>query len=147
MNGCLVAWRPVDSEKLECEVSWFASQTSGSQNNRQVGSGKSSVLAALLGELLPIKLELEEGARSPVGPVMRGSVGYCQQVPWIASGSIRDNVVFGAPWDPPRYGRVLAACALDVDLALLPAGDATELGERGINLSGGQKVQYIRGDP
>ena len=58
------------------------------------------------------------------------------QVPWVVAGSVKDNIVFGSPWDPLHYATVLSACALDADMALLPAGDATELGERGINLSG-----------
>ena len=62
-------------------------------------------------------------------------------MPWIVAGSVRDNIIFGCPWDPIRYDAVLTACALDDDMALLPAGDATELGERGINLSGGQKAR------
>lgn len=55
------------------------------------------------------------------------------------AGSVKDNIVFGCPWDPLHYAAVLSACALDTDMALLPAGDATELGERGINLSGGEE--------
>ena len=54
---------------------------------------------------------------------------------------MRENITFGAAWDAPRYERVLAACALEDDLKGLPAGDASELGERGLNLSGGQKAR------
>lgn len=57
------------------------------------------------------------------------------------SGTVRENITFGAAWDAPRYSRVLAACALEDDLNALPAGDASELGERGLNLSGGQKAR------
>lgn len=57
------------------------------------------------------------------------------------SGTVRENITFGAPWDAQRYERVLAACALEDDLKGLPAGDASELGERGLNLSGGQKAR------
>ena len=63
------------------------------------------------------------------------------QVPWIVAGSVKDNIVFGCPWNSERYKAVLSACALEDDLAMLPAGDSTELGERGINLSGGQKAR------
>ena len=59
------------------------------------------------------------------------------QVPWIVGGSVRDNIAFGSAWDEDWYTRVLQACALDQDLKQLPAGDQTELGERGVNLSGG----------
>ncbi len=136
----------------------------------EVGSGKSSVLAALLGELLPLQQAspLEGGASAGgLGPVVRGSVAFCQQVPWIVAGSLRENIVFGSPFDPEFYKlvgscvllsvdawlqeafcffysngpQVVAACALETDIGALPAGDATELGERGINLSGGQKAR------
>ncbi|GFR41483.1 hypothetical protein Agub_g2174, partial [Astrephomene gubernaculifera] len=75
------------------------------------------------------------------GPIVRGRVAYCSQVPWIVAGSVRENIVFGSPWDEQWYGAVVRACCLTDDLAGLPAGDATELGERGVNLSGGQKAR------
>ncbi|GAX82138.1 hypothetical protein CEUSTIGMA_g9566.t1 [Chlamydomonas eustigma] len=108
----------------------------------EVGSGKSSVLAALLGEMLPLhKEEGTEEMMTDTGPLVRGTVGYCQQVPWIVAGTVRENIVFDSSWDEEWYKKVLQACALDADIAMLPAGDATELGERGINLSGGQKAR------
>ena len=61
------------------------------------------------------------------------------------SGTVRENITFGAPWDAQRYERVLTACALEDDLKGLPAGDASELGERGLNLSGGQKARLELG--
>ncbi|KAL4424666.1 hypothetical protein ABPG77_004473 [Micractinium sp. CCAP 211/92] len=108
-----------------------------------VGSGKSSILAALLGELQPTSARHVSGrgagALSPV--TVRGSVAYCSQVPWIVSGSLKENVLFGRRYDEKRYAAVLRACALEDDVASLPAGSETELGERGINLSGGQKAR------
>lgn len=68
---------------------------------------------------------------------MRGSVAYCSQVPWIMAASLRDNILFGLPLEEGRYKAVLAACALEQDLQDLPGGDQVELGERGVNLSGG----------
>lgn len=65
-----------------------------------------------------------------------GRVAYCSQVPWIMAASLKDNILFQAPFDKERYNSVINACALNQDLAELPAGDMTELGERGINLSG-----------
>ena len=59
----------------------------------------------------------------------------------MQNASLRDNVLFGAAWDEAWYAQVLDACALRADLAALPAGDATEIGERGITLSGGQKAR------
>lgn len=99
----------------------------------EVGSGKSSILAALLGELQPLD--------PSHGPLLKGQVAYCSQVPWIMAATLRDNILFGHPWDEERYHQVLQACALRQDLEELPAGDSTELGEQGINLSGGQKAR------
>ncbi|KAI8925342.1 P-loop containing nucleoside triphosphate hydrolase protein [Entophlyctis helioformis] len=94
-----------------------------------VGSGKSSLLNALVGEM-----------RRTAGSVtFRGTVGYCQQQAWIQNASVRDNILFGLPYDADKYARVLRDCSLERDLTILPGGDATEIGERGINLSGGQK--------
>jgi hypothetical protein len=70
------------------------------------------------------------------GPVVRGRVAYCSQVPWIMAATLKDNILFGAAPDKGRYAAVVEAAALGQDLAELPAGDETELGERGINLSG-----------
>ncbi|GAX75678.1 hypothetical protein CEUSTIGMA_g3121.t1 [Chlamydomonas eustigma] len=115
----------------------------------EVGSGKSSFLAALLGELLPACGDSHDGgvpggaaaSAHDGGPVIIGSVAYCSQIPWIMSGSVRNNIVFGSAWEEEWYQEVLGACALEQDLKDLPAGDMTELGERGINLSGGQKAR------
>ena len=94
-----------------------------------VGCGKSTLLSALLGE-----------AKRECGAVrLRGRVAYASQEAWIQNLSLRDNVLFGAEHEAEFYESVLDACALRPDLELLPAGDETEIGERGINLSGGQK--------
>ncbi|KAI9204423.1 P-loop containing nucleoside triphosphate hydrolase protein, partial [Polychytrium aggregatum] len=94
-----------------------------------VGSGKSSLLNALVGEM----------KRSRGSVFFSGSVGYCPQTAWIQNATLRDNVLFGLPIDDKKYAKVLKCCALERDLQVLPAGDSTEIGERGINLSGGQK--------
>uniref|UniRef100_A0A0D9QZF0 ATP binding cassette subfamily C member 11 n=1 Tax=Chlorocebus sabaeus TaxID=60711 RepID=A0A0D9QZF0_CHLSB len=93
------------------------------------GSGKSSLLSAILGEM-----NLLEGS---VG--VQGSLAYVPQQAWIVSGSIRENILMGDPYDKARYLQVLHCCSLNRDLELLPFGDMTEIGERGLNLSGGQK--------
>jgi ATP-binding cassette, subfamily C (CFTR/MRP), member 1 len=106
----------------------------------EVGCGKSSLLAALLGELQPIPQEgyvVGEAIRG--APVVTGSVAYCQQIPWIEAGTVRFNITFGAQFVSSWYKAVLSACALDHDISQFPNGDETEIGERGINLSGGQK--------
>ncbi|GFF97906.1 multidrug resistance-associated protein 1 [Aspergillus udagawae] len=94
-----------------------------------VGSGKTSLLSALASEM-----------RNTAGVVRQGaSRAYCPQHAWIQNASVRDNILFGKEFDPDWYHRVVDACALYPDFRELPAGDSTEIGERGINLSGGQK--------
>ncbi|XP_056606838.1 multidrug resistance-associated protein 1 [Triplophysa dalaica] len=94
-----------------------------------VGSGKSSLLSAVLGET-----EKRSGTVS-----VRGTVAYVPQQAWIQNASLQDNILFGREKKESWYQRVLEACALLPDLDNLPAGDATEIGEKGLNLSGGQK--------
>jgi ABC-type Mn2+/Zn2+ transport system ATPase subunit len=98
-----------------------------------VGAGKTTLLEALLGEV-----PCTQG-----GCFVQRTTGiaFAGQTPWIFAGSLRENVVFDTPYDPERYGTVLEACALLPDIAQLPDGDLTELGEKGINLSGGQKAR------
>ena len=97
------------------------------------GSGKSSLLAAILGEM-----NLLHGQLNTYG----SSFSYAPQLPWIFPDTFRNNILLHYPFDEQRYRRVLYACCLDVDLALLePSGDLTMIGERGVNLSGGQKAR------
>ncbi|XP_070397448.1 uncharacterized protein [Dermacentor albipictus] len=94
-----------------------------------VGSGKSTLLKAILGELHAVH-----------GTVtVKGRVAYVPQVACVFNMTLRDNVLFGEAYEPDRYREVLEACALTRDISSLPAGDLTELGEKGYNLSGGQK--------
>ncbi|KAF4025940.1 hypothetical protein G4228_017948 [Cervus hanglu yarkandensis] len=95
----------------------------------QVGSGKSSVLSAILGEMEKLK-----------GAVQRkGSVAYVSQQAWIQNCILQENILFGSVMQKQLYERVLEACALLPDLEQLPNGDQTEIGEKGVNISGGQK--------
>ncbi|XP_032595385.1 multidrug resistance-associated protein 1 isoform X3 [Drosophila grimshawi] len=94
-----------------------------------VGSGKSSVIQAFLGEMEKIS-----GSVNTVG-----TMAYVPQQAWIQNATVRDNILFGKPYDRKRYNRVIDACALRTDIEILSAGDQTEIGEKGINLSGGQK--------
>ncbi|XP_013166628.1 PREDICTED: multidrug resistance-associated protein 4-like [Papilio xuthus] len=97
-----------------------------------VGSGKSSLLQLILGELEP-----SHGTVSLGG----GRISYASQEPWLFVASVRQNILFGLPYDRVRYKKVVSACALMRDFELLPAGDATLVGERGISLSGGQRAR------
>ncbi|XP_006839138.3 ABC transporter C family member 3 isoform X1 [Amborella trichopoda] len=101
-----------------------------------VGSGKSSLLSCILGEVPKVSGTVK----------MCGTKAYVAQSPWIQSGKIEDNILFGNEMERDRYERVLEACALKKDLDILPFGDQTVIGERGINLSGGQKqrIQIAR---
>ncbi|KDP39252.1 hypothetical protein JCGZ_01009 [Jatropha curcas] len=101
-----------------------------------VGSGKSSLLSCILGEVPKISGTLK----------LCGKKAYVAQLPWIQSGKIEENILFGKEMDKERYERILEACSLKKDLEILSFGDQTVIGERGINLSGGQKqrIQIAR---
>ncbi|OCT93914.1 multidrug resistance-associated protein 1 isoform X2 [Xenopus laevis] len=95
----------------------------------QVGSGKSSLLSAILGEMNTLDGKVQR----------KGTVAYVSQQAWIQNARFQENILFGLAFNKQHYERVLEACALLPDLELLPNADHTEIGERGVNLSGGQK--------
>ncbi|XP_013404197.1 multidrug resistance-associated protein 1 [Lingula anatina] len=95
----------------------------------QVGSGKSSLLNALLGDMERISGKIN----------VKGSVAYVPQQAWIQNKTVKENILFGKQWNQSFYKKCLRTCALEQDLKILPAGDQTEIGEKGVNLSGGQK--------
>jgi ATP-binding cassette subfamily C (CFTR/MRP) protein 1 len=95
----------------------------------RTGSGKSSLLSGILGEMLKLN-----GSINTVG-----SFAYVPQRAWIQNVTLRDNILFGKKYDEKIYNKVVDGCALASDLKDFPAGDTTEIGENGINLSGGQK--------
>ncbi|UNI21361.1 ATP-binding cassette glutathione S-conjugate transporter ycf1 [Purpureocillium takamizusanense] len=97
----------------------------------RVGSGKSSFLSSILGDLWKVKGEVE----------VRGTVAYATQQSWILNATVKENIVFGYRYDSEFYERTVKACALLDDFAQLPDGDETVVGERGISLSGGQKAR------
>ncbi|XP_060863100.1 multidrug resistance-associated protein 1-like isoform X2 [Metopolophium dirhodum] len=94
-----------------------------------VGSGKSSLVSAFLGEMGKISGRANT----------KGSIAYVPQQAWIQNTSLKNNILFGQTFDNRVYKNVIDACALKADFQMLPAGDDTEIGEKGINLSGGQK--------
>ena len=97
----------------------------------RVGAGKSSFLEAILGNIWKIHGEV----------VVHGRTAYVAQQAWVMNASVKENIVFGHRWDPQFYERTINACALTEDLKSLPDGDQTEVGERGISLSGGQRAR------
>ncbi|XP_009589885.1 putative ABC transporter C family member 15 [Nicotiana tomentosiformis] len=101
-----------------------------------VGSGKSSLLSCVLGEMPKLSGNVK----------ISGEVAYVPQSPWILTGNIKENILFGKTYESVKYDRTVEACALKKDFELFPAGDLTEIGERGINMSGGQKqrIQIAR---
>ncbi|KAH9480784.1 ATP-binding cassette transporter abc4 [Psilocybe cubensis] len=104
------------------------------------GSGKTSILMALLGEMHFI-----QSTDSWFNLPREDGVAYAAQESWVQNETIRDNILFGSPYDEDRYRKVIYQCALDRDIELFEAGDATEVGEKGItlrdNASGGQKAR------
>ncbi|KAL1216186.1 ABC transporter C family member 14 [Cardamine amara subsp. amara] len=101
-----------------------------------VGSGKSSLLASVLGEMHKISGKVR----------VCGTTAYVAQTSWIQNGTVQDNILFGLPMDSSKYNEVLKVCCLEKDMQIMEFGDQTEIGERGINLSGGQKqrIQLAR---
>ncbi|KAK6541507.1 hypothetical protein TWF694_007315 [Orbilia ellipsospora] len=109
------------------------------------GSGKTSLLMALLGEMTHVKGSVYlpgYHSRDDLYPDANGhtqSVAYCAQQAWLVNDTIKNNILFASKYDEERYRAVLFACSLERDLEILDKGDATEVGEKGISLSGGQK--------
>uniref|UniRef100_A0A3P9AY80 ATP-binding cassette, sub-family C (CFTR/MRP), member 5 n=1 Tax=Maylandia zebra TaxID=106582 RepID=A0A3P9AY80_9CICH len=94
-----------------------------------VGSGKTSLVSAILGQMTVL-----EGSVA-----VKGRLAYVAQQAWILNATLRDNILFGLEYQEDRFQSVISACCLRTDLALLPSADLTEIGERGANLSGGQR--------
>lgn len=110
------------------------------------GSGKTSLLMSLLGEmhLLSGNVYIPGGSvRQELRPDpltgLTESVAYCAQQAWLVNATVKENILFASPYDEGRYHEVISICALERDLEILDAGDQTLVGEKGITLSGGQK--------
>lgn len=123
----------------------------------RTGSGKSLLLASILGECdvfegtlkvpvpPPIKARFDHRATS-ANWIIDSAIAYVAQIPWIENATIKDNILFGLPYNEERYRKVLFACALTKDLEMLPDGELTDIGANGVNLSGGQRwrVSFAR---
>ncbi|KAF5008190.1 hypothetical protein FDECE_5523 [Fusarium decemcellulare] len=113
----------------------------------RIGTGKSLLLSAILGEADLLdgsiyapkgRLAQHDGA-DPNNWIIPGSIAYVSDSPWLENTSLRNNILFGLPFVKPRYNQVIQVCALEEDLDAFPDRDGTELGANGVNLSGGQK--------
>ena len=122
------AWTDPEKPTLR-ELSFRVPEGSMTAVVGAVGSGKSSLLSALLGEM--------KRTRGTVN--VFGKVAYVPQQAWIQNCTLQGNITFGKRFNKELYDRVVEACALGPDLEMLPGGDQIEIGEKGINLSGGQK--------
>ena len=103
----------------------------------EVGSGKSSLLQALLNNMLI----MDENKSNKTKISINGSISYVAQTAWIQNDTLRNNILFYKEYDQVKYEKTLRLCELSQDLASLIGGDQTEIGEKGINLSGGQKAR------
>ena len=125
----------------------------------EVGAGKSLLISSIISELLYLDndtlnkysmLPMENHTKEDLYSIsnshkniirLNGSVSLVQQSPWIQNMTIRDNILFGLPFDKQKYKRVVSACQLTKDFEMLKGGDNIEVGEKGVNLSGGQKAR------
>ncbi|KAJ3147887.1 Multidrug resistance-associated protein 1 [Geranomyces michiganensis] len=96
-----------------------------------VGSGKSSLFSAIIGEMTQLKGTVH----------IHGNLAFCQQTPWIQTATVKENILFGNAFDAARLRKVVKMCSLEADIAQLGAGIETEIGEKGVNLSGGQQAR------
>ena len=101
----------------------------------EVGSGKSSLLQAILNCLILLNPKECDGIH------INGRIGYASQIPWIQNDTIKNNILFFNEYDPDKYEEILEKCQLKYDLDNFEGKDLTEIGEKGVNLSGGQKVR------
>ncbi|XP_075974897.1 multidrug resistance-associated protein 1-like isoform X2 [Anticarsia gemmatalis] len=123
------SWEDDDAEPLLQNINVHIPRGSLVAVVGAVGSGKSSLLAALLGEMNKVSGRVN----------VKGVTSYVTQQSWIQNDTVRNNILFGKTLDKSKYHKIIKACALKPDFDVLPGGDQTEIGEKGINLSGGQK--------
>lgn len=154
-EDALIAW-PSDSQEADPDrfalkdinVQFPIKELSVISGN--TGSGKSLLLASILGEAdllagtvrVPEAPSSEERFDSKANKsdwIIDSAIAFVAQIPWIENATIKDNILFGLPYDSGRYKKVVRCCALEKDLDLLPDGELTDIGANGINLSGGQR--------
>ena len=105
----------------------------------ETGSGKTSLLESILDNMI----KLNDDSKV----IINGSISYVGQVPWISNDTVKNNIIFHYPYNEERYKKVVELCKLEQDMEALIGGDSTEIGENGINISGGQKsrISLARG--
>ena len=113
------------------DVTFEASEKSLTVITGQIGSGKSTLLAAIAGEVV----------KSSGNVFCSGTIAYVPQTAWVFPGTLRENVLFGEPYDEKKYTKVIEACALKEDINRFSSGDLTFVGEHGVVLSGGQRAR------
>jgi ABC-type multidrug transport system ATPase subunit len=131
IQGGTFAWNKAENKPVLSHINFSAKKGELNCIVGRVGAGKSSLLHAILGDLRKMHGDV----------VVHGTTAYVAQQPWIMNASVKENIVFGHRWDTKFYDATVRACALVVDFQSLPDGDDTEVGERGISLSGGQKAR------
>ena len=129
--GVSASWDRHEDRKALRDISFSVNKGQMLAVTGPAGSGKSSLLMAILGELPTINGRV----------TFNGRLAYVPQIPWVFSGTIRDNILFGRSFDTKRYQDILEVCCLQADLHNLPKGDLTEIGHRGVSLSGGQRAR------
>ncbi|XP_042144493.1 multidrug resistance-associated protein 1-like [Ixodes scapularis] len=129
MKNCSFGWTKKQEKPTLTSISLDIAPRSLVGVTGPIGTGKSALLAAILGDMDCMKGDVK----------ITGRIAYAPQVAHVFDMTIRDNIVFGSEFDDIRYARVLNACELIQDIRTLPAGDMTQVSERGETLSGGQK--------
>lgn len=124
-------WNKIDAQTCIDEINIEIAAGQFSAIIGPVGSGKSTLLNTILREL-----EIDKGEL-----IVNGIVSYAAQEPWLFESTIRQNILFTEKYDEIRYKQVISVCALERDFKLLPYGDYTIVGERGISISGGQRAR------
>ncbi|KAJ1730718.1 hypothetical protein LPJ61_002873, partial [Coemansia biformis] len=131
LDGCSFIWNKAAHAPALERISFSAAAGELVAAIGETGSGKSSLLLAVCGEL-----EMTKGAGK-----VTGRVAYLEQSPWIMNDTMRANILFGREYDAELFGQVIHACALTEDITRWPDADLTVIGERGVNISGGQRAR------
>ncbi len=131
MKNVSAKWDKETIDPTLSDVSFSIESSSKIAIIGRVGAGKSSIIQMILGEL-PIEIGYME---------VNGKISYASQEPWLFSKTVQQNILFGESLDEERYRQVVSACSLIRDMEQWPYGDQTLVGERGVNLSGGQKAR------